>query len=533
MKPAAFPLNEGALWRLAAGLLDGKAMLVICISAIIVCYAMLGYTISLGHWLSISFFNTVVGMTDPLAVAVFLGGALMLAVLHNAAHTYPHLNLIPNIRRVLRALMVRVAVVMLIASVPAIVFRAHMITTQRVSEIAQFSLHDITTVTYVKVTVYLLAAAIAIFATFGLLRAATRFAALPVMYSAMPFSSSGLSWLPFYVCAGIVGLKWFMQWIAQRHAMPAHPRAATASPGRFRASLNATGEFWQRWETRQLRRAARSNDARDGTVKRVTALLAPRRLKGAQGAAVAMAAVFIAVIPSRMTDLAATWPFTFLIAIVFLSQPPMVLSRIWLLPLGAARERMGDIFASVWMRSIRTPLVMCVLAAIFLKALGWSFGGTGQVNLLFDETNSMRFLWTPVAQLVALHGVIVSACLLVTAWPRTLLWATPPAAALFVVALLLGTTALALKWLINQAMPSTASGDDSLAVFVVVNGLVLPLIAWVVHYALRPTWKAANLAVLSAAMRAQEARQERSFSEQPNRLYAVKYPDGSIRHERL
>lgn len=533
MKPATFTQRELMLWRLAEGLLGGWAVLVMGIGGIVSGYLALAYALFVGEWSNLSRFDAFVAVSGAFSAAVLIGGALMIAVVCNAAHTYPLLKLAPNTQGLLRALMVRSGVIMIIASVPAIVLRAHLTTTLHANQITQFSLHDIAGVTYLKVALYLVAVAISIFITFGLLGAAVRFAALPVMYGAMPFSSSGWSWLPFYVCAGMVGLKWLTQFTAQRHALPRHPLNAAQSPGKLRASLKSAGDLWQRWDARQLRRAARAHDTDDGAVKRVSALLAPRHHNGLQSAAALLATIFIAVMPGLMNGAAVAWPFTFLIAIAFLTSPPMLLSRIWLLPLGAARERMGHILASVWIRSIRTRLMICVVLAICLKGLWWCFGGWGHANPMFGESNSVRFLWGPLAQVLALHGVITSACLLVTAWPRTLQWAMRSAVTLFVTAVLLGALAFALKWLINETMPSTAGRDAALVMFVAVNGLLLPLIAWLIHFALRRTWKTANLAALSAAMQRQDERQQRTFAVQSSRLYAVQYPDGSIRHERL
>ena len=518
MKPAPFAQRERMLWRLAAGIFGGRATLFMGLGGIVLGYAALVCALFLGTWSSVSRFEAFVSVSGMFPTAALLGGALMIAMVHNASRTYPLLKLAPNTRYVMRALMVRCGVVMMIAAVPAIVLRAHMITTLHANGITQFSLHDIATTTYLKVAVYFFAVAISVFITFGLLRTAMRFAALPVMYAAMPFSSSGWSSLPFYICAAMMGLKWLMQFAAQRYAIPLHPIAVASIPGKFGVSLNAAGEIWQRWETRQLRRASRSNDARNGAVKRVSALLAPRHQTARLIAGALFAGLFIAVMPSQMNGVAVAWLFTFIIANVLLSQPPTLLSRIWLLPLGAARERMGDIFASVWMRSIRTPLMICAALAIFAKVVMWSFGWWDHANPMFNESNSMRFLWGPLAQVVALHGVIMSACLLVTASPRALQWATPSGAAVFVNAVLLGAMAVALKCLINETMPSTAGHDAALGVFVAVNGLLLPFIAWLIHVALRGTWKTANLAAISVALQSQDERQQRAFASQSSRL---------------
>lgn len=533
MKPAPFAQRERMLWRLAAGLFGGKATLFVGLGGIVLGYAVLSYAQFLGTWSSVSRFEAFVSVSGMFPTAALLGGALMIAVVHNASRTYPLLTLAPNTRHVKRALMVRCGVMMIIAAVPAIVLRAHTLTTVHANFLRPFSLHDIATITYLKVAVYFFAVAISVFITFGLLRTAMRFAGLPIMYGAMPFSSSGWSLLPFYLCAAMVGLKWLMQFTARRHAMPVHPLAVASIPSKFGVAVNAAGEIWQRWETRQLRRASRSNDVRDGAVKRVSALLAPLHQTAWQIAVALFAGLFIAVMPIRIIDFAVAWLFTFLIAIVLLSKPPTLLSRIWLLPLGAARERMGDILASVWKRSIRTPLTICVALAIFAKVVMWSFGWWDHAHPMFDESYSVRFLWGPLAQVLALHGVIMSTSLLVTASPRALQWGTPFGVTVFVNAVLLGAVTVALKCLINETMPSTAGHDAALGMFAAVNGLLLPFIAWLIHIALRSTWKTANLAAISVALQAQDERQQRAFGGQSKRLYAVQYPDGSIRHERL
>ncbi len=533
MKAATFKQREQMLLRLAEGLFGGWMTLLMGVGAIVCGYVALAYALFVGAWSGHSGFNTFASVSGMFPAAAFISGALMLVVARNAAHTHPLLRLAPNAQSVLQALMARSAVMMVIASVPAIVLRAHWITMQHANQTTQFSLHDISGQTYLKVALYLVAVAIAVFITFGPLRTAVRFAGLPVMYGVMPFSSTGFSWLPFYLCAGIVSLKWLTQFIAKRHSLPSRPLNDDRTSGKWQEAWRSTGELWQRWEARQLRRAARAHDTDDGTVKRVSALLAPRQYNGFQSAAALLGAITIALMPGSVLGVATAWPFTFLISIVFLSTPPMLLSRIWLLPLGAARERMGHILAAVWMRSVRTRLMICVMLAICMKGLLWSFGWWDHGNSMFDESNSVRFLWGPLAQVLALHGVIMSACLLVTASPRALQWATPSSVASFVNAAMLCALAFALKWVINETMPSTVGHDAALGVFVAVNGLMLPLIAWLFHIALRRTWKTANLAAISAAMQAQEERQRRAFVVQPDRLYAVQYPDGSIRHERL
>jgi xanthine/uracil/vitamin C permease (AzgA family) len=72
--------------------------------------------------------------------------------------------------------------------------------------------------------------------------------------------------------------------------------------------------------------------------------------------------------------------------------------------------------------------------------------------------------------------------------------------------LLFAAVGLTLKWCLNELIPATQAVNAGHITFAVVNGVMLPALAWCVNRALRYQWATANLSAISAAMQAWSAR---------------------------
>lgn len=498
------------LWRFGAGVLGGWLIVLLALLMIIVSYACFGLVL----FNPISHFNrtsATVELGATISSATFLLVTFSITVLHNAMRWHPIARLAPNTRTVITALTWRIAIIAVIALLPAFVLRAAAWLKIPWTLDVSASLFDITLLGYLSAALYLLHVAVLTALTFGLFQVAQRFAFMPIYFSSFIASSRGWSWWPFTACAVLVIFFWGWKRYHGQPYFPPPPRRDRT----YQTYPEKPGKttFLQRWEARRLMRAARATGS-GSTRKRVAALLAPQSISPFTVVSTMAATLYLAIKPGDMDVMAVSWLMALPIA-VLLSMPPAIpLSRIMLLPLGAERARVGQIIAAVWERQIRTRLLICVSAGFLLHTFFWWLEWPAFIRSSFfaPVDPATHLLWSPLAQAAGLYGMAISACLLATASPRLLqragFLAVVPGLAL------LGLAALGLpfKWWLNDAIPATAARDMGHITFTIVNGAMLPACAWCIHRALRYQWSTANLAAISAAMQKWSTRVQKAHS---------------------
>lgn len=496
------------LWRFGAGVLGGWATITMVLSMIVgsyVCFALVLFNPS-SHFARISL---TVELGAMISGATFLLAAFSITVLRNAMRWHPIARLAPNARIVITALTWRIAIVAVIALVPALVLRAAAWVKVPLILDVSASLLDITPLSYLSAALYLLHVAVLTAITFGPLKVAQRFVFTPIYFGTFISSSRGWSWWPFIACAVLVILFWGLR---------RFEGALSLSPPRWQNRTYQTypeepgkTTYWQRWESRRLKRAARASGSGSAR-KRIAALLAAQSVSSFTVVSTIAATLYLAIKPGYMDYIAVSWLMALPIA-VLLSMPPAIpLSRIMLLPLGAERARVGQIIAAVWGRQIRTRLLICVIAGLLLHALFWGLQWPAFIRSPFftPVDPATHLLWSPLAQAAGLYGMAMSACLLATASPRPLQRSGFLSIMPWLALIGLAALGLPFNWWLNHAIPATAARDMGHITFAIVNGAMLPACAWCIHRALRYQWSKANLAAISAAMQKWSARMQKA-----------------------
>lgn len=492
------------LWRFGAGVLGGWPMVALVLLMIIGGYVCFGLVL----FNPTSHFNRMSGTVEMGAIAsaaAFLLAMLSITVLRNAMRWHPIARLAPNARIVITALTWRIAIIAVIALLPAFVLRAAAWVKIPATDEASASLFDIAPLGYFSAALYVLHVAVLIALTFGPLKVPLRFAFLPIQFGAFSFVTRGWSWWTLIFCAVLVVGCWFWRRFQSQLSLSPPRRIGPEA-----ARPNAISQ-WR--HAKHVQRIVRAHAA-GSTRARVTALLATQSTSSFTVASIIAATLYLALKPGFMDTFVVSWLMALPIA-VLLSMPPAIpLSRIMLLPLGAERARVGQIIAAVWARQIRTRLLICVAGGLSLHALFWWLEWPAFIRSPFftPVDPATHLLWSPLAQAAGLYGMAMSACLLATASPRLLqrsgfLLVVPWLALIGLAAL-----SLPLKWWLNDAIPATAGQDMGHITFAIVNGAMLPACAWCIHRALRHQWSTANLAAVSAAMQKWSARFQKAHS---------------------
>ena len=492
---------ELRVWQLGSGLLGGWWALVIALAALIYGWVALANA----AMQPVPVYQTAAAVAETagtIASVSFVGAILAIVLVLRESSRHALLRLSPNVQPMVVAINVRLALYAVLSLPPAIILRALIAVKHSYELNAVIALADISTQGYLTVTLKLVYVAALIVITFGWLRVPTRFAFLPLFWGIMPWSRPVFMWLPLVACVVIV--VGHRLWLRSDRAAPLTVRAAKPQQ---RPSLI------ERFATWRLRRAARGMGDRS-SAHRVTALLTTQRSSLFTFITVLAAAVHIAIAPAVFDSFVGGWVFAYMVVALLATPTPIPLGQVMLLPLGAERHNVGRILMSVWVRDMRFRLLLGVVLGLLLRALCWWLDLWSFLRPPFAENGDelMLLVWKPLMTAVGLYGAAYALCWTISASPRLL--TKPGTLAALPMVVIAGFAALgaAIGWLLGQAVPALNSRDMSALRFAIVNGAMLPLLAWWVNRQLRPEWLHANLGAISVAMQVWAARRGKSRS---------------------
>lgn len=487
---------ELRLWRFGIGLLGGPWMLAMALAALVASYVAL-IEVMLHPLRQFDGMAQFVTQATIYAAAVFLGAILAVTMIWRQQRDNTLLRLTPNVSALIRALTRRICMVIPIALLPAVFLRAlsTLKFTHGLNSVVYLA--DVPTSAMVMASLYLVHIAVLLMLTFGLFRVPPRFAFLPIFYGAVTWSSGGFFWIPLIACVVIIIGYYLWRRLEMGSVLP--PRRTSPWPVNLMT-------MWDAW---QLRRAANAS-GRGQAYTRAAALLAPREhwAKFALAVGAVTSYVFLTILFGPRYE--GPLLMIYMIAAVVVMPTPIPLARIMLLPIGGERDGVGQIIARVWLRAAMTRLMLAMVVAMTVNAICWwlewpAFKFISGAARIDAET---QLLWRPLAQALALGGIVTAMCLLISASPHPLtkrarLEALP-------VVLLAGFSVIGggLWWLVGPARPGLDRAESDILGFVVFNGVALPTIAWLIHRALRGQWRRANLGMIAQAMQAWSARMD-------------------------
>ena len=494
-----------ALWRFGIGLLGGRWMFVVGLVAIACGYAALTYV---SHYprMRVSFTQSWVEQATLLVTVAAIAISFAVAMVPNAWRTRAVLRLAPGAGLITSALAWRLALIALVAVVPAVILRALLSMKFGPAIDATISLADVGLKDYGLAALYLGHVVVLMWITFGPLKVPTQFVALPILYGAMMWSSRSFFWLPLATCAVLVAARWFWPLLESRvGANPFWSRRA-AERGQQRARL---------WTGLLQRRAARASGGNAATL-RIAALLATQSSVFVTMASVLALVVYTVVKPGFMDASGVMWLMAYVVVALAAKPSPIPLARVMLLPLGADRARMGQIIGSVWMRDCWMRLALGISIGFVVRVLCWWLEWPAFLRLPFFSVGGTmaQLIWIPIAHAVGLFGIALSAVLLASASPRLLQDSGFLSTISIVEVFCFAVVGITFKWALNELIPATGARDTAHITFAVVNGAMLPACAWCVNRGLRYQWATANLSAISAAMQAWSARVQKAFSMQ-------------------
>lgn len=494
---------ELALWRFGVGLLGSRWVTAPIVAVMTLSYAVLAFVL-LHPLRLLRSVQPLLDITALLAAPLFLSLAFAPAALRRAWRNRPLLQLAPDAKRMTSSLAHRLYLIALIAMIPAIILRALLWSKLGTDIYATIALSDISLQSYGLVTLYLSHVVILMAVTFGPLKVPAQFASLPIMYGAMSWHGTFWLWMPLLVCVFMVGVTWFRRW--------------WLTDEKTRSRWPQPFAMWSRqrtpwWTALLQRRAARATGA-NGVSVRVVGLLASRSSVFVTVATVLALVIYMAIAPGTFAISGLKWFLVYMMSAVVAQLSPIPLSRIILVPLGAERRRMGQIIALVWAHDLRIRIALGVSLGLVVHAFCWWMQWPAFLRSPFHATGDAwtQLLWRPLAHAVGLYGIAMSACLIASASPKLLESASFGPLLPITTTLAFAVAGGTVKWILNELIPATASPDSDDITFAIVNGALLPALAWCVHRALRYQWATANLSAISSAMQTWSARWQKVFS---------------------
>jgi hypothetical protein len=490
--------NELALWRFGAGLLGGNVWLVaVALCAMVGSYAGLIYVAT--H--PLTHFNRVASNAEMVSMPtgiVFFGAVAAITALRQREREPTLLRLAPGAARIFLQLTWRLAWLAIISVVPFVILRA-VITMKLANTVnATATLADVPFAGYALAVFFVAHVALLIALTFGLFRVPLRFVFAPVLYAPTLGISKGWSWFPLGICAILI----VSVWCWRRFDVDAFTARFASKP-----VAQITRERTPRWVAWQQRRATRAT-GRNAATLRVTALLGSLSSVFQTLPTVLVLVLYMTLKPGFMDAVSLSWLMAYLAAALLLQLSPIPLARVMLLPLGVERARMGEVIAAVWHQAMQPRWLLGVILGLTVHAFCWWIKWPAFLRSPMFESFDVasQLLWAPLAQALGFYGMALSTCLLASASPRLLerfnFLPTVP----FTAMLLFAAVGLTLKWCLNELIPATQAVNAGHITFAVVNGVMLPALAWCVNRALRYQWATANLSAISAAMQAWSAR---------------------------
>ena len=497
----AYMRLEQQRWQLASGLVGGWPALLIVLPPLlggwILFFYLLTRPIAADSWAA-AILEPTAGATNIL----FLGAIMGYIVVLRQRREHTLLQLCPNVRPLIAAINRRLASLALLCLIPAIALSAFSPVRRYDSLDALISLADVPAQGFLSAGLLLIYLAALVVITFGWLHAPLRFAFLPIYWGATYGTVSLWPWLPLVAC--IIIVIGHRLWLRTDMASVVHVQTAER-----RRQFNLIERF-NSWHLQRAARGAKSGNASE----RAIALLSNQKSRGYTSLVVAVIVFYFAFKPGFVSH-ASGWFFTFMVGAFVSKLSPIPLTRIALLPLNAQRTRMGKIIAAVWLREVQTRLLLGVplgmLAYVFFWWIEWpAFAHAPVMNA---GSTTTRLLWNQLAHAASVYGIALSVCLVASASPKLLERASFPASMLFVAMFGFAIIGISLKWAVNTLIPATDSREWGHVTFAVVNGAMLPALAWCVNRALRYQWMTANLSSISVAMQAGSQRLQQAYSK--------------------
>jgi len=484
-------------WRFAAGFLGGRLMLAMML---LLLPATAGYLMAVVSMdvKTISQMAVALSVASMVSGCLFLGAVLGAGMLQRSARQHPAVRLVPSLDARVQRLMRQVLCYAALALPLAVVLRVLAKAPQTYLPGALLSFAGVGWQDYAIAAAWLLFCAALI--AFAVVRARLplRYAWSPVYFATMPFTGTRMQVI---VGAGLLVLfaAW---WVAYRWSPPSLRSQRKLQP-RDTARLPEVPQFaWaRRLRAWRLRRATRQ--ALAGTRGRAAALV---RLQDdlprfAIAVLVTLLYCFLAGSVSALA-LPSFWFLTMTVAIVTLPNPQPI-GRLLLLPRTATRASLRGTLLRVWLTAAWSRLALAMALWLAVNTVLWAVDWRPfNFDRVFGTTPTaiVELLWRPLAHGVAIAGSVAASCLLLTASPLWLMrggWLFAAAGS----AAALSVTGAWSLWRSFGADDATLDVTVALLHYAAAAGLGAPALAGIIHLALAPTWRSANLAQLAAAMR--------------------------------
>ena len=500
------------LLRFAAGLFGGHWVAALWLCAIALSWVALGLGLMRPMTL-LDAKRTYLDMGAMLASVTALIGVLAVTYVRNISSRNALWKLAPNSERVTMRLCGAIMTVSAVVAIPAVMLRANAATTDRLHRVPGRLLWgdppDLTrTFSFADVPAHAYAAEalmLAAFSAFLLLcfrRSGATFATgyLPVYWAATQTSARSLWWLPFAACAVIVVVEYVWRTWLSSHVETYLRLAPKVQPKKNRPP----------WLTAWRQRKAARSPGREGIEERLGALLALPTGIGLTALSAIFGALYLVALPSDAVEQRPgewilrfiTWVFAYVVASVLARPAALPVMRLALLPVGHRRAQFGEVFLKVWWRESYTKVLWAALLGLTLRAL---CGALGWPNFLqgpaFSHGSTLQqWVVVPLAHIVGVLGIARSICLLSSASPRVL--ASVNGLTLLPLALMIVLPLLAFgcKWLLQNNVEALANGRLGFVTFAIVNGTIIPAIAWGVSRMCRYQWRTASLPAISSSM---------------------------------
>jgi len=234
-------------------------------------------------------------------------------------------------------------------------------------------------------------------------------------------------------------------------------------------------------------------------------------------------ALYLVVLPSDATEQGpgewvlrfTAWVFAYLVASVLARPAALPVVRLALLPVGHRRTQFGEVFLKVWWRESYTKVLWASLLGLTLRAL---CGALGWPNFLQGPAFSygatlQQWVAVPLAHIVGVLGIARSICLFSSASPRVLASVNGLTLLPLALMILLPLLAFGCKWVLEHNVEALAGGRLGFVTFAIVNGAILPAIAWGVSRICRYQWRTASLPAISSGMQIWSERLRKMSSD--------------------
>lgn len=490
--------SEITLWRFGIALMGGRSVPWMVFAAFI--FGWLGAVYVATHASAPLGRGTVtLTMAAFAATGAFLALPVAAAQLWVQQLRHPLLRLAPGGKARLRKLLLRVALLAVIAFIPALMLRVFVTALSNLSLTTPVTLSGADAYVWRAWALYLLAFATLILFAGCTLRVPLGLAAAPIYMVGMQYDFRNW-WMPAIAVVVIIGLPWLYR---RMKGNPVRRQPRTFDDNVFAVSGPLTFSPWvERWRTYRLRRTF---NATRGTRATSIASLAGDNMWLTSF----LATGFLAASVVFMQPISPSWwgaPTSFFFGMIaaFVTMPgPVTLTPVWVLPVGQRRETLGETLVAVWLGRARMRIAvgvgigMLILPVLHLIDPGWPVSRT---NMYGERSVIEKLLWAPLGLAVAMHGLAYAMYVLLALSPtvlarRSLLRLLP--ALLFLATPIVAIAGMFLATALGARWHETLS---PFTIYLLLFGAVLPALAWFLLRVRRRAWRRADLAAISGGM---------------------------------